>query len=104
MRSLGIPVGRDFAPQWDSYRSSHSWNTLLSDDGKHYPFLGFEANIGTWQIFKNFRCPKIFRYTYSINRNSLAAQRLGEPLPEFLNQPNIEDVTSEYIPVSNVYR
>jgi hypothetical protein len=102
-RSLGIPVGYDFAPQWSSYSLSHSWNALLSEDGKHYPFMGFDAKINkNWIANSTFKCPKIYRYTFSRQANSLAAQNPEESPSCFLNQANLIDVTSEYIPVSDV--
>jgi hypothetical protein len=68
MRSLGIPVGRDFSPQWNSYYMPHSWNTVLSGDGKHHPFTGFEATtkqwLQQWEIDKTYHaCPKVYRYS-----------------------------------------
>lgn len=50
MRSLGMPVGKDFTPQWESYSRPHSWNILFSDDGKHYPFMGFDQSHGEWNM------------------------------------------------------
>jgi hypothetical protein len=50
MRSLGMPVGKDFAPQWGSYTQSHSWNTLLAEDGRHYPFTGFDDGVDKWHL------------------------------------------------------
>jgi hypothetical protein len=102
MRSLALPVSLDYTPQWGDYSASHSWNTIRSDDGKHLPFGGFDGRIKSWHISTRFNCAKVFRITYRIQENSLAAQTLHEPIPGFLNQTNLMDVTSEYIPVSDV--
>jgi hypothetical protein len=102
MRSLGIPVGYDFSPTWGSFYTSHRWNTLVSDSGKHYPFLGFDRTIETWPVENSIPCPKIYRYTYSIQANSLAVTNRNEDIPGFLNHPNIIDVTSEYYPAGDV--
>jgi hypothetical protein len=102
MRSLGIPVGYDFSPTWGSFYSSHLWNSLVSDSGKHYPFLGFDRTIETWPAENAIPCPKIYRFTYSMQANSLAVLNLHENIPGFLNQPNIIDVTSEYYPAGDV--
>jgi hypothetical protein len=102
MRSLGMPVGKDFAPQWGSYCLPHSWNTLLAEDGRHYPFTGFDDGIDIWHLDYRIECPKMFRITYGIQKESLAAQKLQEEIPGFLKQANLIDVTKEYIPVSDV--
>jgi hypothetical protein len=102
MRSLGIPTGSDFAPQWASFHMPHSWNTLLTDDGKHHPFMGFEHNLKQWEVNTTFECPKIYRNTFGISKNSLAARYPKESIPGFLAQPNVYDVTHEYITVSDV--
>ena len=102
MRSLAIPVGKDFAPQWGSYTQSHSWNTLLAEDGRHYPFTGFDENINEWHLDYRIDCPKMFRITYGMQKESLAAQEFQEEIPGFLKQANLIDVTKEYIPVSDV--
>lgn len=102
MRSLCIPVGFDFSPQWINFNSPHAWNTLLTENGRHYPFTGFETELRHWMIEKTFNCPKIFRKTFSIQPESLAQQGFDEPLPGFLNQSNIIDVSAEYFPVTDV--
>jgi hypothetical protein len=102
MRSLGMPVGKDFAPQWGSYAQSHSWNTLLAEDGRHYPFTGFDDGIDEWHLDYRIDCPKMFRITYGIQKESLAAQEFQEEIPDFLKQANLIDVTKEYLPVSDV--
>jgi O-antigen ligase len=100
LRSLGIPVTTDHTPLWGS--SPHSWNSLVSNDGKHYPFMGFEKTTEKW--FMHAHPPKVFRTTHSIQKESLWARHQQEPIPEgFLSQPNIKDVSSEYFP-NNTYR
>ncbi|TKC57601.1 discoidin domain-containing protein [Pedobacter hiemivivus] len=102
MRSLGLPVGTDFSPQWINFNSSHTWNILIGDDGKKYPFLGFDEKIKDWHIESTFHCPKVFRKTYSIQKESLAQQNVRESLPGFLKSPNLKDVSEEYFPVCDV--
>jgi hypothetical protein len=102
MRSLGIPAGSDFTPAWGSFYSFHLWNTLVSDDGKHYPFLGFDRSVETWPAENAIPCPKIYRYTHSIQANSLAVLNRNEDIPDFLKHPNMIDVTSEYYPAGDV--
>jgi hypothetical protein len=102
MRSLGIPAGSDFTPAWGSFYSFHLWNTLVSDDGKHYPFLGFDRSVETWPAENAIPCPKIYRRTYGIQANSLAVLNRNEDIPGFLKHSNMMDVTSEYYPAGDV--
>ena len=39
MRSVGLPVGIDFVPQWPWRSMGHSWNYLLLEDGRTVPFM-----------------------------------------------------------------
>lgn len=102
MRSLGMPVGFDFSPQWTGYVTSHSWNVLIDNDNNVYPFMGFDENIAQWKMLPTFHCSKVFRKMYSIQPESLAARHPTEELPDFLSMPDIEDVTDQYIPVHTV--
>lgn len=101
-RSLGIPVGMDFSPQWINYTTPHSWNILLTEGDVNFPFLGFDETISEWDIEEFFHCPKVFRRTYSIQNSSLALKNFEEQIPEVFKLPNMFDVTSEYVPVSNI--
>ncbi|MDR3266191.1 MAG: O-antigen ligase family protein [Tannerella sp.] len=102
MRSLGLPVGKDFVPQWGSYLRGHAWNTIVVENGYHRPFVGFDHNVGDWFFDNRFDCPKVYRNTYSIQKNSLAVRYAKEKIPNFLKQKNMKDVTSEYLPVSDI--
>lgn len=102
MRSLGMPVCFDFSPQWSGFTLTHSWNTLIGENDQIYPFMGFDETAAQWKIPKGFHCSKVFRRTYSIQKESLAASHLEKSLPDFLNSLNIKDVTNQYIPVFDV--
>lgn len=102
MRSMGMPVTSDFTPQWQSLHMSHGWNTLLTENGRFRPFMGFESSFREWGYDYTFNYSKIFRKTYSIQPGSLPQQNLNEPIPGFLNQSNIIDVSAEYFPVTDV--
>ncbi len=102
MRSLGMPVGIDFAPQWIDFRLPHSWNILIDENNKTHPFLGFDETIKQWGIQETFNCPKIFRKTFSIQENSLIMQNPDEVIPGMFRSSNFYDVSSEYFPVCDV--
>ncbi|MDR0559061.1 MAG: discoidin domain-containing protein [Prevotellaceae bacterium] len=100
MRSLGIPVGLDFSPMWMSFLMGHSWNMLLAENGKSYPFMGFDENIQQWVFAKE--APKIYRKTFSVQKECLAVQKINEPIPPLFKQKNIKDVSSEYFQGTDV--
>lgn len=42
MRSLGIPIGNDFLPQWPQRNLGHNWNVVFDTAGRSIMFLGTE--------------------------------------------------------------
>lgn len=96
MRAAGIPVTKDFTPQWAARRNSHFWNVLLTEYGKMVTFIGYDES----PLIRHkpaVKMPKVFRNTYSRNPRSLAAQNLAEPVPALFQNPFILDVTEEYM-------
>jgi hypothetical protein len=97
MRSLGIPVGMEFTPNWGNRNGGHLWNVVLDKHGQNHPFMGTENNDsrelegGTHYTF-----PKIFLQTFgSQDYNSYLMQNAGNDIPEFFKNSNIKDVTNE---------
>jgi hypothetical protein len=100
-RSAGIPATVDHAPQWGSYSLGHSWNVVADETGKMLP-CDRETNIGNWQIDERIDPPKIYRHVYSIDRQrEKAIAKARNFVPELFGK-NLRDVTSEYVPVSDV--
>lgn len=96
MRSTGIPVGSDFAPQWAYRGSGHNWNVVLNENGTILMFLGAEDNPGTPHRALTKK-GKIFRNTFAINPKSLGnISRKEDFIPGFLKDPRIIDVTDQY--------
>lgn len=107
MRAMGIPVTFDFTPFWANKAGSHSWNCLLNG-ATSIIFMGTESNPGYEKIeysgynykgvagMKRKRA-KIYRYSF-----------LDEPSNRLVDFPerfffsNLEDVTSQFVPTSNV--
>jgi len=105
--SIGIPVSIDFVPFWGKKSGSHEWNTLLTPDKKPLDFgAGVKAKLGyhlkSNEVFSLWIAPKIYRRTYSINKNGLAYLRGNEDIPEIFNDSCFIDVTSEYYKVVNI--
>jgi hypothetical protein len=102
MRATGIPVSIDFIPQWPYRSQGHEFNAVLGKDGRPLMFLGNEDDPD------NPHKPltkkgKIFRHTFAKYPGSLAMLKdKTDPVPSFLNDPRIMDVTDEYVPTLDV--
>lgn len=94
MRAIGIPASYDYTPQWGRYRAGHDWYVILNDKGER---ITSEWDITTnpgGVFFPYQRIPKVYRYTYAINRE--VEQYLREAaFPQPFSQFN-KDVTDEY--------
>lgn len=94
MRAIGIPASYDYTPQWGRYRAGHDWYAILNDKGER---LTSEWDITTnpgGVFFPYQRIPKVYRYTYAINRET--EQYLREAtFPQAFSQFH-NDVTDEY--------
>lgn len=101
-RSLGVAVTFDFTPHYAASSNRHFWNTVIDRHGTHIPFNG---NQDLPYIYNpnHKRMGKVFRSTFSEQKQSLAAIISDNKIPEeFLKIKNIIDVTSEYVSVSDV--
>ena len=104
LRAMGIPAALDFVPQWGNRSMGHEWCAILWDGDEAMP-LGYGEYPGDhFQRRTDDRLPKVFRQTYEKRPESLymAAYGQGEPLPPLFDTPCLEDVTSDYVPVSDV--
>jgi hypothetical protein len=107
MRAMGIPVTYDYVSSWANRNNAHDWNAL-SYNNKTIPFLGTEANPGSYKL--EFPTPasvkskkaKIFRKTYYPN-NALIFNNKEADIPPLFTNKLIKDVTRDYVPVSNVH-
>lgn len=101
MRSQGIPIIRDFTPQW-AYRSSgHSWNVVLANDGKEIPFSGVCTTPGDNHKLDE-KMAKAYRKTYAINHQLLQLTKEERHVPSLFKSPFFKDVTAKYISCSDV--
>lgn len=101
MRANGLGVTSDYTPFWADAANNHAWNAILDRDGKAIPFMGAEADPGTYAL--SGRAAKVYRKTYAEQKGNLAFQkRKDEAVPGWLGSKNYEDVTAAYQPVSDV--
>lgn len=103
MRAMGIPVVIDFTPFWGNMNGGHEWNALIWNE-KPIPFVAAESDPGLTKIDLAFQRKrgKVYRHTPVISEG--AKERVENPdrVPLFLKDPYVEDVTSSYLPVSNL--
>ena len=90
-RSVGLAVAADFTPWWAHRDNNHAWPVLLNKQG-----------IGSAK--GNAHAAKIYRKTFSIQRDALPLQlNDSEEAPNrFLASTTIRDVTDQYRDVFDV--
>ena len=102
LRSVGLPVTTEIT-HWSV---AHYWSVMLIK-GRFIPFLFGEslpgkAKIELFSEFNHIRKRQaIFRYTYAINHNSLAAIA-KEAIPTFFDNKHLIDVSKPNIPTQKV--
>ncbi|MDR1340200.1 MAG: hypothetical protein LBK58_09140 [Prevotellaceae bacterium] len=98
MRALGIPVSQDFITSWPYRNIGHTWNSVY-DRGIRISFMGTEANPGISHHGSRMPSSKVYRKTYSMQKNVYAGDL---NIPPTLRQMCIRDVTCEYVPLPPV--
>ena len=104
MRSFGLPIAMDFTPYWGNMNGGHEWNALIWN-GKPVPFVGSESDPGKTKIdlAMQRKRSKVFRRTFAVQKDGLHYLSQGtEEIPKLFKDYYFEDVTREYIPVSDV--
>jgi len=105
-RYLGIPVSIDFVPHWGNRSGSHTWNALILPNGKSTPFYMQYAPGDTTQFTHSpvYIKPKIYRRRYAVNKEIMEDMKGERDVPELYKYPKFVDVTSEYVPTTDVTR
>lgn len=96
MRSVGIPVAREIIPHWGRKNGRHVFNVVYNNDGISYNFGGAEQNTEEHYIRVENKIPKIYRETFSVQKNSLAVLHGNEEIPSFFQNACLTDVTENY--------
>jgi hypothetical protein len=102
---MGVPVAIDFTPYWANSGGGHEWNALILESDKPIPFIGTESDPGKTKVEAAFsrKRAKIFRHTFSVQEDHpLTITTDTTEVPELFRDAHLRDVTSHYIPVSNV--
>ena len=101
LRSMGIGAAIDYTPAWATSTGSHYWNVAFSERGEGIPFFMTDNDPNTFMM--NREPSKVFRITYSIQKNTLAQQVPLKEIPEGnLRLSNYFDVTKDYWKVGNI--
>jgi len=96
MRALGIPSGLDFVKQWGNRSNSHTWNFVLDETGKTWPFDGYYTNLGVKFIHREYsKKGKVFRTTYRLEKSNDLFY-IEDDIPAFFLNRNIKDVSNVY--------
>lgn len=93
-RSLGLPAAVDQVPVWGRNNDGHSWYVFLSDRGKEERTINSLIMPAGMQFYPYERIPKVWRKTYSINRERVTYMNNAKYVYPFdLCQ---QDVTDHY--------
>lgn len=102
-RSIGVPCTIDYTPQWGNRSMGHDWNvcfidsTVIDTTGHlDFDFAGGKLPIGQHMIRNKNRLSKVYRETFSANKESLAAIHGKESIPQVFYNPCIKDVSELY--------
>ncbi|MCF6239610.1 MAG: transglutaminase-like domain-containing protein, partial [Candidatus Marinimicrobia bacterium] len=101
MRANGIAVTSDYTPYWANSGNNHAWNAVLSKDKEIIPFMGCEADPGSYRLWN--KLAKVYRKMYADQPDNLTFQlEEWEHVPRWLSGKSYLDVTADYVPVSDV--
>ncbi len=100
LRSLGIPAVIDFFPLGAASTVGHEFNSIIDKNGHAiYCQVNMTPGIGSLENPMS----KVYRIDFSINHASLAITKdKNERVPSLFEDSHLVDVTSEYLPSTNV--
>lgn len=96
MRAQGIPCAIETIPAFGKGRSKHTFNVVYNQDHTYYNFSGGEQNPADKHLQRFPGIPKVYRYTFGRQKESLALLAGDIPIPYFFRNPCIIDVTGNY--------
>jgi hypothetical protein len=89
-RACAVMSATDYTPYWADRDNNHAWEVLLDSAGRGRAGL-------------SHRAAKIYRKTFSIQRDSLGAVKTAdEKVPRWLAGRNYRDVTPDYMDTTDV--
>ena len=95
-----LPAAVDQVPSWGRNSEGHSWYVFLSDRGREEPTINSLIIGAGMPFYTNERIPKVWRTTYTINRDMVKYRNTAKYVYPFdLCQ---KDVTSHYTRISDL--
>lgn len=88
-RASSTLCATDYTPAWADRDNNHAWEVVLDGHGHGKAPL-------------SYRAAKVYRKTYSIQRDSLGAIKGDAEVPRWLSNTHYRDVTHEYLDTSDV--
>ncbi|MFA6593430.1 MAG: hypothetical protein WCS67_08850, partial [Bacteroidales bacterium] len=101
LRSKGLPVSIDYTPQWANKMNKHYWLTMLTLRQNYEAFSPFGV-YNEDSTFANRPLSKIYRMTYSPDKELAKRVRNREFLPASLSYIFFKDVSDEYMVTDDV--
>lgn len=99
-RSLGLPAAVDQVPSWGRNSDGHSWYVFLDDRGREQATINSLIMPAGMQFYPYERIPKVWRTTYTINRDMVKYRNTAKYVYPFdLCQ---KDVTDHYTRTSDL--
>ena len=99
-RSMGMPAVVDKVPVWGRNSDGHSWYVFMDDRGREQATINSIIMPAGLQFYPYERIPKVWRSTYSINRDVVKYRQLTKNKQPF--EICSEDVTAKYNVISNI--
>ena len=90
-RTFGIPVARDFTPQWANFHSSHDWASVLVADTAYSFAIGDGTRLGQHiSSFTDHFMTKVYRHSFRSTPHSDNHKHLN------FDFDHVTDVTSQF--------
>lgn len=93
-RSLGMPAAVDQVPVWGRNSEGHSWYVFTDDRGREQVTINSLIMPAGQQFYPYERIPKVWRNTYTINRDVEKYRNTSKYVHPF--DPCQKDVTDRY--------
>jgi hypothetical protein len=103
-RSLGIPSGIDFTPQWANRSMGHDWNTVFDSKSRMMDYsMGAHGEIlGEHLENKGSKKSKVFRESYAKQPDTPGMYKDEEEVPDLFWNPLIKDVSDKYLDCADI--
>ena len=99
-RSMGLPSAVDYIPSWGRNSDGHSWFVFPDDRGREQATINSLIMPAGMQFYPYERIPKVWRKTYTINRDVVKYKNTAKHVYPF--ELCEQDVTDHYNLTSDI--